>query len=167
MSTSGSSNSLSKHTIVNNSNGYFGKYRGQVVDNRDPEMRGKIRAKVPALFGENEIAWALPSSPYAGNGVGFFFIPPVDANVWIEFEEGNLESPIWSGCFWKIGEAPKMPAIPETKLLKTDFATITVNDLPGGGGVTIETKNGLKVVMDMTGIELNNGAAKIKLTPAS
>ncbi len=146
---------------------FYGKYRGQVTDNNDPLMLGRIRAKVPAIFGDNETGWALPSSPYAGKGVGFFFVPPIDANVWIEFEGGNPEQPIWSGCFWVTGETPKTPAVPNIKIIKTDMATITISDIPGAGGVTIETTTGLKIVMDATGIELSNGSASVKLTPAS
>ncbi len=149
------------------SRSFYGKYRGTVTDNLDPLMQGRIRVKVPSVFGDQETGWALPSSPYAGNGVGFFFIPPNGSNIWVEFEEGNPDYPIWAGCFWGIGEAPKMPAIPDTKVIKTDSATITLNDLPGLGGITIETSNGLKIVMDVQGIELSNGSASIKLTPVS
>lgn len=95
------------------------------------------------------------------------FVPPVDANVWIEFEGGNTDYPIWTGCFWGVGEAPVMPALPDTKIIKTDTATIKLDDLPGIGGITIETTSGLKIVMNVTGIELSNGAASVKLTPAS
>jgi uncharacterized protein involved in type VI secretion and phage assembly len=146
---------------------FYGKYRGQVTDNKDPKMLGRVRAKVPAVFGDEETGWAMPCAPYAGNGVGFFFVPPVGANVWIEFEAGNPEEPICSGCFWGIGETPKIPAVPDVKVIKTDAATITINDLPGGGGVTIETTTGLKIVMDAKGIELSNGSASVKLSPAS
>lgn len=146
---------------------FYGKYRGTVTDNKDPLMQGRVRAKVPSVFGEQETGWAFPCSPYAGKGVGFFFVPPVGANLWIEFEEGDTDSPIWVGCFWGVGEAPKMPAIPDYKVIKTNFANITINDLPGAGGVNIETANGLKIVMNLAGIELSNGAAKVKLSPAS
>ncbi len=146
---------------------FYGKYRGVVADNKDPLMLGRIRAMVPAVYGDKETGWALPCSPYAGKGVGMFFVPPIGANVWIEFEEGNTDYPIWAGCFWGTGEAPKMPALPETKVIKTDFANILLDDLPGVSSVTIETKNGLKIVMNLQGIEIRNGAAKIKMTPAS
>ena len=146
---------------------FYGKYRGKVTDNKDPVMQGRIRAQVPAVYGDKETGWALPCAPYGGSGVGIFFIPPVGANVWIEFEEGNPDYPIWSGCFWGVGEAPKIPALPDFKVIKTDFANITINDLPGAGGITIETTTGLKIVMDITGIELSNGAASVKLTPVS
>lgn len=130
-------------------------------------MQGRVKAKVPAVFGEEDTGWALPSVPYAGNGVGFFFIPPVGANVWIEFEGGNTDSPIWTGCFWGTGEAPALPAIPDTKIIKTDTATIKLDDLPGVGGITIETTSGLKIVMNMSGIEISNASGNIKVTPAS
>lgn len=145
---------------------FLGKYRGTVSDNKDPSMIGRIRAKVPAVFGHDDTGWALPCSPYAGNRVGFFFIPPLDANVWIEFEGGNTEVPIWSGGFWGTGEPPSTPANAEIKVIATDSATITLNDMPGVGGVTIQTMSGLKIIMDATGIELSNGSAKVKLTPA-
>jgi Type VI secretion system/phage-baseplate injector OB domain len=146
---------------------FFGKYRGKVTDNGDPLMQGRIRAKVPSVFGSEESGWALPCTPYAGKGVGFFFIPPVDANVWIEFENGNPDYPIWVGCFWGVGEVPKMPAIADTKIIKTDTATITLNDLPGVGGVTIETANGMKIVIDGTGIKVSSNTTSINLTPQS
>ena len=77
-------------------NKFYGKYRGKVTDNTDPLMQGRIRANVPAVFGEEDTGWALPAAPYGGSGVGFFFVPPVDANVWIEFEGGDPDYPIWT-----------------------------------------------------------------------
>ncbi|HPE50968.1 MAG TPA: phage baseplate assembly protein V [Methanothrix soehngenii] len=143
---------------------FFGKFRGVVTDNRDPLMLGRIRARVQDVLGENESGWALPSLPYAGNGVGLFLVPPVDASVWIEFEHGDPDYPIWTGCFWSQGELPATPAVAEMKVLKTDLGTIIINDLPGAGGITIETTAGMKIVIDMTGIEINNGmGGSIKL----
>jgi len=136
---------------------FYGKFRGVVSDNRDPLMLGRIRARVQDVFGENESGWALPALPYGGDGVGLFVIPPTDAWVWIEFEHGDPEYPIWSGCFWAQGEPPASPGVADTKVLKTDSATITLNDLPGAGGITIETSAGMKIVLNSTGIEINNG----------
>ena len=144
---------------------YFGKYRGTVVNNIDPMQQGRIQVSVPSVLGGGQLSWAMPCVPYAGSGVGLFLIPPVDANIWVEFEAGDPDYPIWSGCFWGIGEVPALPAIAEMKVLKTDSCTITLNDLPGIGGVTIETMTGMKIILSATGLEIDNGqGGSIKMT---
>lgn len=79
----------------------YGKYRGYVHRVDDPENRGRIQAIVPRLLGPDEpTGWAMPSSPYAGPDQGMFMVPDVGAGVWVEFEEGDLSRPIWSGMWW-------------------------------------------------------------------
>lgn len=136
---------------------FYGKYRGIVTDNRDPLTLGRVRARVPDVYGEEESGWAMPSMPYAGKGVGLFLIPPVDASVWFEFEHGDPDYPIWTGCFWAQGEVPATPGAAEMKVLKTDAGTITIDDTPGAGGITIETTAGMKIVLNAQGIEINDG----------
>jgi len=144
---------------------FFGKYRGKVENNIDPLQLGRVQVSVPAVLGEGRMSWVMPCVPLAGNGVGLFLVPPTGANVWVEFEGGNPDYPIWSGCFWGPGEVPASPAVAEMKVWKTATATITVNDLPGIGGVTIETTTGAKIAITATGIEITNGqGATIKLT---
>ncbi len=145
---------------------FYGKYRGTVSSNTDPEQRGRLQAKVPDVLGDNNSSWALPAVPYAGKNVGLFLVPPTGALVWIEFEQGDPDYPIWSGCFWGEGDAPASPGTPGTKVLKTDVATITIDDQLGS--VSIETPNSnLKIAMESQGIELSNGSQKIKLSSAS
>ena len=143
---------------------YFGKYRGKVEGNLDPMQLGRVQVSVPTVLGKGRMSWANPCAPFAGNQVGFFAIPPEGANVWVEFEEGDANRPIWSGGFWGVGEVPAMPALAEMKVIKTSTCTITLSDLPGIGGVTIETTAGMKLQISALGIELSNGAASIKLT---
>jgi uncharacterized protein involved in type VI secretion and phage assembly len=144
---------------------FYGKYRGVVTDNRDPRSLGRIRARVPDVLGDNESGWAMPAVPYAGNGVGLFLLPPVGASVWLEFEHGRADYPIWTGCFWATGEVPANPADPEKKVLKSDAGTLTLDDSPGGGGVTIETARGMKIVFDTSGIQIDDGqGGSVKLS---
>lgn len=128
----------------------FGKYRGQVTSNTDPLNQGRVEVKVPSVFGDGITKWALPCVPYAGNNVGFFAIPPVGASVWVEFEGGARDFPIWTGCFWT--EAETLPDTdPMTKVLKTPGGKITVKD---DGTIEIETTGGAKVTMNATEISL-------------
>jgi hypothetical protein len=144
---------------------FFGKYRGKVENNIDPMMLGRVQVSVPAVLGDGSLSWAMPCVPYAGSGVGFFAIPPSGANVWVEFEGGDPDYPIWTGCFWGVGEVPAMPAIAQMKVIKTDSCTITLSDLPGIGGITIETSMGMKLAITALGIELNDGlGGSMKLT---
>ena len=75
----------------------LGKYAGTVTDTEDPENMGRIRATVPRALGGEQSGWALPCTPYAGPDAGLYAVPPVGAGVWIEFEEGHIDRPIWSG----------------------------------------------------------------------
>lgn len=141
---------------------YFGKYRGTVSDNEDELHLGRIRAKVRDVYQDHESTWALPCVPYAGNGVGFFFIPPVGASVWIEFEQGDPDYPIWTGCFWdeKKDKLPASPAIAGTKVLKTETATITLDDKKGI--ITIETKGGASVKLNGNKVSINGEALEVE-----
>ena len=139
---------------------FLGKFRGVVSDNQDDKGLGRIRAKVQDVFGTQESGWALPALPYAGKNVGLFLIPPVDALVWIEFEQGDSERPIWTGCFWADGEPPLPRADAKAgnkKVLKTDTCTLTLDDTSGTGEITIETKDGNKIKMSSNGIEIDDG----------
>jgi hypothetical protein len=149
---------------------FFGKHRGQVANNLDPMQQGRLQVSVPSVLGDGRLSWAMPCVPYAGAGVGFFMIPPVGANVWVEFEAGDTNFPIWSGCFWGVGEVPALPALPQMKVIKTDGITLTLSDMPGVGGFTLDVGPPvvpipLKLVCDVSGIELSNAGASVKLDP--
>jgi len=151
---------------------FYGKYRGKVENNMDPQQEGRVQVSVPAVLGEGTMSWATPCMPYAGEKVGLFAVPPVGANVWVEFEGGDTDSPILSGCFWGSGQVPADPATEQMKVLKTDSVTLTLSDVPGGGGFTVEVSSPavsapLKLTFDANGIELSNGSSSVKLTPTS
>jgi hypothetical protein len=79
---------------------FFGKYRGLVVNNADPENMGRIQVQVPAI-GEGAMSgWALPCVPVKLPKELGSALPAIGAGVWIEFEGGDVNSPIWSGCFF-------------------------------------------------------------------
>ena len=76
---------------------FYGKYRGLVTDIQDPLMLGRIKAQVPDVMGSDDSGWAMPCAPFGGSQAGFFALPVVGAGVWIEFEHGDPDYPIWAG----------------------------------------------------------------------
>jgi hypothetical protein len=151
---------------------YFGKYRGKVTSNVDPTMLGRLQVTCPAVLGIGRMSWAMPCVSFAGPAVGAFVLPPVGANVWVEFEGGDPDYPIWAGCFWGKGEVPATPAVPGTSVFRTSSVTLTVDDKPGAGGVTLlvgppAVPTPLKLALTAAGIELSNPTASVKLTGLS
>ena len=93
---------------------FFGKYRGVVSDINDPRMIGRVRARVPDVMGDRESGWAMPCFPFGGSGMGFFALPKKDPGVWIEFEHGDPDYPIWAGCWYgSVADVP--PALLATR----------------------------------------------------
>jgi hypothetical protein len=117
---------------------FYGKYRGTVTDVEQPG-RGRIKATVPAVLGDQPTGWCDPCVPYAGNNVGIAFLPAVGAGVWIEFEGGDVSYPIWSGCYWRDGEIPSKVA-PGTMVIQTASTQIILDD--NGSSLTITCTDG-------------------------
>lgn len=158
-------------------NRHFGKYRGIVTSNVDPLMLGRLMAQVsdvPAATG-----WALPAAPYAGNGEGMFLVPQVGSNVWIEFEAGDPDRPIWSGGWWDQGQVPEAASGAQPgeslKILRSSLGLqialddeanrISISDPTGknvlvldiaGGEIRVHATH--KVIIDAPRIELAQGA---------
>ena len=166
-------------TDLSRSNRYYGKYRGTVFNNIDPEQRGRIQAVVPDVQGLVPTTWAMPCVPIAGKQEGLYMVPQIGAGVWIEFEQGDAEYPIWVGGFWgAVVEVPTAgiapPAIPpgQTIVLQTTLQhSVTISDAPplpaqapipapappGTGGIVLRSPSGAMIVVNDTGIYINNG----------
>jgi uncharacterized protein involved in type VI secretion and phage assembly len=137
---------------------YFGKYRGQVTDNNDPDNLGRVKASVPRLLGDEETGWALPAFVYGGTSEqGLFAVPDIGAGVWIEFEGGDLSYPIWSGTWFTSGAIPES-AQAGKKVFKTKSGHKMVFD-DDGGSIEITDSNGNSVSMDSNTVKITAGGA--------
>jgi len=114
----------------------YGKYRGSVIDNQDPDKRGRLKLRIPSVLGEQETDWALPCFPFGGGAAfGLFAVPEVEATVWVEFEEGDIHRPIWTGTFWQQAEDVPEDAAkdePTTRLIQTPSGHILQFDDASG-----------------------------------
>ena len=106
---------------------FYGKYRGLVFLNVDPQNQGRLKAIVPEVLGPFPSNWCLPCTPYAGSALpaGFFAIPAPGAGVWIEFEAGDVNRPVWTGCWWGTAQVPLnedlgKPSDFTSKIFRTD-----------------------------------------------
>jgi len=142
---------------------FYGKYRGVVSANQDPLMLGRIKVSVPDVL-DPDGAWAMPCAPAGG---GAFALPAEGAGVWVEFERGDPSYPIWSGVWW--GSADEVPGIVASSQEKLTLETkgghtVTLDDAPGIGGITLETSDG-QLVIGLSGIAIDNGrGARIRLS---
>jgi len=143
---------------------YYGKYRGTVLNNVDPLQIGRILVMVPDVSALLPTSWALPCVPIAGKQMGTFFVPQVGAGVWVEFEQGDPDYPIWTGGFWGlVAEVPALalagiPASPNIVLQTTGQNTIVISDLPGPtGGIMLKSATGATLIVNDTGIYIQNG----------
>ena len=142
---------------------FTGMYRAKVLDNLDPEMLGRIRAEIyPMLIGINtaqgldgidgieteQLPWAVPAMPLssgAGVGVGSFAVPTVGSFVFVFFEEGDINQPVY------FAEAQtKTYGLPSSRL--TNYPNRKV----------IETSSGAKIIIDdSTGHVIITGAGDV------
>jgi hypothetical protein len=157
---------------MSDSKKFFGKYRGTVVNNVDPEQRGRIQVMVPDVSGFALTSWALPAFPWGGMQMGMFSVPLVGAGVWVEFEQGNIDYPIWVGVYFgSAAEVPAMahlvpPAVPGMVIQTVLQNTFLISDVPGPtGGIMLKNTTGAMILINELGITISNGqGAMIQMT---
>jgi hypothetical protein len=143
------------------------KQRGIVLNNVDPLQIGRLQVSVPSVT--DQALFAMPAVPYAGPGVGFLALPPIGANVWVDFERGDITLPVWSGCFWNAGEIPTEAAgQPSRKVLKTDRVTLILDGTAVTGGFSLIVASTGSLTMNSGGIAFDNGtgASIVETGPA-
>jgi len=154
---------------------FYGKYKGTVVSNVDPLRMGRLLVEVQDVLGKDPCIWAESASPLAGQGMGLYMVPEINAGVWVEFQQGDPNYAIWTGS-WR-GSAVEIPppaqaaplgASPPIVLGTRGQNTIVISDMPGpagpAGGIMIKCRSGAFISVTDTGITIENGrGAKITL----
>ena len=158
---------------------FYGKYRGTVMNNIDPMQMGRIQAIVPDVLGPIPTSFAMPCLPITGKQMGTFMMPQIGSGVWIEFEQGNPDYPIWTGGYWGLAaELPLAalagnPASPSLIFQSTLQNSIIISDLPPTppppvmppvpttGGIILRSTTGASIVVNDAGIFISNGKGAI------
>ena len=143
---------------------YYGIYRGTVANNVDPMQIGRIMVIVPDVGSITPSTWAMPCVPITGKQMGTFMVPQIGATVWVQFEGGDPDHPVWTGGFW--GDAAEVPALalagvpgdPNIVLQTTLQNSVVISDLPGPtGGIMLKSTTGATIIVNDTGIYIQNG----------
>lgn len=149
---------------MNDSGKFFGKYRGVVLNNIDPMQMGRLMVQVPDVTSLAPGTWAMPCVPIAGIQNGMVAMPVIGSGVWVEFEQGDADYPIWVGCFWgSAAEIPALsrltpPALPAITLQTPLQNGLTITDLQGPtGGIVLKSAMGASLIVNDTGIYIQNG----------
>jgi hypothetical protein len=158
---------------------FYGKYRGTVMNNVDPMQMGRIQAIVPDVLGPIPTSFAMPCLPITGKQMGTFMLPQIGSGVWIEFEQGNPDYPIWTGGYWGIAaELPLAalagnPAAPSLIFQSTLQNAVMISDLPPTppppvmppvpttGGIILRSTTGASIVVNDAGIFISNGKGAV------
>lgn len=154
---------------------FLGKFKGTVMNNIDPMMRGRLLLMVPDALGPVPSSWAEPCVPLAGPTgppMGVYLVPPIGAGVWVEFEHGDASRPIWVGCRWgATSDVPPLarlglPVSPNIVLQTLGQNSFVISDLPGPtGGIMLKSATGASLIVNDTGIYIQNGkGASIVMT---
>jgi uncharacterized protein involved in type VI secretion and phage assembly len=151
---------------------YYGIYRGTVVNNIDPMQLGRILATIPDVGSVTPSTWIMPAMPLTGKQMGAFMVPQIGAGIWVQFEAGDPDRPVYTGGWWGLAaEVPALalagvPADPNIVLQTTLQNSIVLSDLPGPtGGIMLKSTTGATIIVNDTGIYIQNGkGASIVMT---
>ncbi len=146
---------------------YYGKYRGSVVDNDDPNQLGRLKVLVPSVLGSESTDWALPCTPFGGStNSGWFAMPEIGAQIWVEFEMGDIDHPIWVGTYWV--DRPEEAGDDDlgawqTRIMRTAGGQLLrFDDAEDASGITIRHKTGAIVqITDNGSITIDDGAGEV------
>jgi uncharacterized protein involved in type VI secretion and phage assembly len=151
---------------------HLGKFRGTVINNIDPMQMGRLMVQVPDVCNVLPSTWAMPCLPFGGIQSGMFVAPAIGSGVWIEFEQGDIDYPVWVGCFW--GSAAEVPALGlagppglQQMVIQTTLQnTLLISDAPGPvGGILLKSASGALISISEIGITISNGqGASIVMT---
>lgn len=131
---------------------YYGKYRAIVQRVNDPEKRGRIRVSCPKVLGKALSNWCEPCIPVAYDNGGDFMLPRIGEAIWVEFEEGDVNKPVYTGGWWSSNKTPSDNYSPKVRHIEWNGCKIKMQGSDNDVGELIE---------------IAVGNCKVSLTPDS
>jgi uncharacterized protein involved in type VI secretion and phage assembly len=147
-------------------NEHFGVVPGIVVSLEDPEGLGRIKLKFPKISPSLESSWAPVAAPLAGKQRGAFFMPEVEDEVLVAFENGNINFPYIIGYLWNGKDVPP-ESDPKHRVFVTPGGhTLRFEDGDGGKKVILKSSSGQTITLDDSdgSITLEGGQRILKMS---
>lgn len=155
---------------------WHGKYRAIVTDIDDPEGRGRIRVKCPKVLGDSKSHWCEVCSPVAYDNGGDFCLPKKDDTVWVEFEGGDPDKPVYSGSWWSsnncVADKDKDEYNENTRIIEFDGCKIKMKSDESievtikNSKIFMEEDNTTVSVGDSTEVKVTDDTIKIDCSSA-
>ena len=137
---------------------YYSIYQGTIVDNKDPQNRGRVKISVPDVYGSNiPNYWALPKGMFNGNQTSLFAIPTVNDVVWVSFQKGDPRYPVWEYGWFGSGDVPEDAQFDSNEPKSIILQSITKHK------IELDDKNNLIRITDSHGniVELNENGVSV------
>lgn len=139
---------------------HFGKFKAKIVDINDPEKRGRVKVMCPKVLGDSKSAWCETCVPVTGDKDGDFFVPNVNESVWVEFEDGEVDSPILVGSWYGENQVPTENYGKE-RVISHKGSKVVLD----GEKMTLK-RGSSEVVITNTNISLKVGSTTLILSPS-
>lgn len=144
---------------------YYSIYTAQVVDNLDPEDRGRVKVVVPDILDDKELTeWAEPQLPTSGKDenasssrtggkFGSWFPPKIGDFIWVQFRMGDLRNPVYMhGGWWADQEKPDFLSDDRKNaiFISRYGHEITVDETEGKAKINIQSNKNYQIEINET-----------------
>lgn len=143
---------------------YYSSYRGFVVDNDDPDGMNRVKVVLPTIHPYDNIGeWAYPINNWGGENYGTHCLPQKGDMVWISFEHGNPDFPLWQHAGYATNEKPEEFSSPDIYGFKTPKGNLVIIDDADEGKILIKYKSGKEYFLTQKDLIELESAGLIKL----
>lgn len=151
------------HQAESESGKIFEPVIGVVTDNKDPSKLGRVKVKIPILSDKDTSFWVPIIMQGAGKNRGWFFIPEVEDEVLVMFEQGDINRPLVVGALWGGKDKPpeKNPGSNPKRVIKSrqgskvtfddEEMKIVIEDGTGKGKLTFDSNNNKIIIEALKG----------------
>ena len=130
-----------------------------VTDNKDPDRLGRVRVRFRAGKRRQD-AWARVAVPMAGKERGMYFLPEIEDEVLVAFENGDLAQPYVIGALWSRRDPPpesNADGSNDRRLIRSRKGHQLTFDDGEAGAVDLRLNDGRRIRLDDQAVTIDDG----------